>query len=577
MAWTAPPSPFQHHGREGLSPPKFQHHGREGLSPPKFVGASGKDYGIISGMKDAGTIKFPATGIFDFARLILDGEAKYVDKTALLYEMAKPKTDSQLFISRPRRFGKSLMLSTLKAMFEGRRELFKGLAIDSLPWEGWTQPTPVYSFTMSSANGGTYEEFCMALQGLVKNLCAEAGCEYDGGKTTAGNFDDFLQAAAAKSPTKQIVVLIDEYDEPVAKFLDDLPTLNKVRSTLHDFYEKLKVNSGSIRFLLLTGVTKLTKLSIFSGLNHLKDRTMDPRFATLLGYTPEELDGPLRENVEAFGEKNNLDFAAAKKALLSYGYRFSPRSEAKVANPVSLGNALESGELKNYWEGTGRATMVVNRIKAADSIPADLNGLAVSQLQLDVCDAETMPVEALLYQGGYLTIKRVRPSGKLELGIPNNEIATSLTEGYVSSLLRNSMPDWTDALADVQDDLIEKGVETLLRKNLKAAFAAVPHEWKIENEREAKRYFLLFMKLIGADISGERQSARGRADAVLQDKTGTYVFEFKYGKTPREALDQARTKEYGNPWLDSTLPVFYVGVNYDPEKRGIDDPLVEPA
>ena len=139
------------------------------------------------------------------------------------------------------------------------------------------------------------------------------------------------------------------------------------------------------------------------------------------------------------------------------------------------------------------------------------------------------------------------------------------------------MSDWTEQLAESRAALRSKGVETLLKKNLKAAFAAVPHEWRIDSEREAKRYFLLFMKLIGADISGERQSARGRADAVLQDKAGTYVFEFKYGKTAQEAMEQARTKEYGNPWMDSSLPVFYVGVNYDPEKRGIDDPLVEPA
>ncbi|MBO7687310.1 MAG: PD-(D/E)XK nuclease domain-containing protein, partial [Kiritimatiellae bacterium] len=176
-----------------------------------------------------------------------------------------------------------------------------------------------------------------------------------------------------------------------------------------------------------------------------------------------------------------------------------------------------------------------------------------------------------------LTIKSVRSSGRLELGIPNEEVSISLARGYISTLLRNGMSDWNEKLADAQDDLIEKGVETLLGKNLKAAFAAVPHEWHIADEKEAKRYFLLFMKLIGADISGERQSARGRADAVLVDKGGVYVFEFKYGKTAEEALEQARTKEYGNPWLDSSLPVFHVGVNYDPAKRGIDDPLVEPA
>ena len=511
-------------------------------------------------------IRVPTTSLFDFPELIRSERGKYVDKTDLLY-------------SRPRRFGKSLMLSTLKAMFEGRRELFKGLALDSLPWEGWETPTPVYSFTMSRATGETYEEFRVALSGLVSDLCAECGSSYDRERTIAGNFDDFLRAAAAKSPMKKIVVLIDEYDEPVAKFLDDLDTLKKVRSVLHDFYEKLKVNSGSIRFLMMTGVTKLTKLSVFSGLNHLSDRTMDPRFATLLGYTPDELDGSLRENVDAFAAKNGLDFAAAKKALLSGydGYRFSPDSEAKVCNPVSLGNALESGNLKNYWESTGHATMIVNRIKAADKIPADLNGLVADQLDLDVCDAETMPLPALLYQGGYLTIKRVRPSGRLELGIPNEEVSSSLAKGYVSSLLHDDMSDWNDELADAQDDMIENGVETLLAKNLKSAFAAVPHEWKIENEREAKRYFLLFMKLIGADISGERQSARGRADAILKDRIGVYVFEFKYGKTAREALEQARTKDYAGPWLDDGPPVFYVGVNYDPRKRGIDNPLVEPA
>ena len=209
---------------------------------------------------------------------------------------------------------------------------------------------------------------------------------------------------------------------------------------------------------------------------------------------------------------------------------------------------------------------------------ADLNGLAATRTQLDVCAAETMPLPALLYQGGYLTIKEVIDANFFRLGIPNNEIANSLAEGYVSTLLDAGMADWTEQLVASREGLIAKGVESLLTKNLKAAFAAVPHEWKIEDEKEAKRYFLLlFMKLIGADISGERQSARGRADAVLQDQSGKYVFEFKYGKTPQEALEQARTKEYGNPWLDRDLPVFHVGVNYDPKKRGIDEPLVEPA
>ena len=521
------------------------------------------------------------TGVHDFESLIKDETKKYVDKTDILYELARNETDAQYFISRPRRFGKSLMLSTLQAMFEGRRELFKGLEIYDKPWEGWDAKNrhPVYNFSMLRANGATVDKFLAALEKLVRDLCGEADVPYDPTVDATVNFGEFLKAAAEKSPTKKIVVLIDEYDEPVAGFLDDLEALKLVRKTLHDFYEKLKDNSKFIRFLMLTGVTKLTKLSVFSGLNHLIDLTMDKRFATLLGYTPEELDGTLRENVEAFGTQNGWDFATAKTKLLEWydGYRFSPGSEARVCNPVSVGKAFASGELLNYWESTGGATMVLNRIKEADEIPADLNGMVADSMDLDVCDAETMPLTALLYQGGYLTIKRVRPSGRLELGLPNEEISSSLARGYVSTLLRNGLPDWNESLADAQDDLIEKGVETLLRRNLRAAFAAVPHEWNLKDEREAKRYFLLFMKLIGADISGERQSARGRADAILKDKSGVYVFEFKYGKTPQEAINQARTKDYAGPWLDGKPPVFLVGVNYDPAKRGIDDPLVEKA
>ncbi len=520
------------------------------------------------------------TGVHDFPTLIGDRENKYVDKTGLLYKLARRKTNAQYFISRPRRFGKSLMLSTLQAMFEGEKSLFKGLAIYDKPWEGWTAKKrhPVYNFSMMRANGATIDKFLAALENLVRDLCEDAGVPYKDKVDATVNFGEFLKAAAAKSPTKKIVVLIDEYDEPIAGFLDDLEALKLVRKTLHDFYEKLKDNSKSIRFLMLTGVTKLTKLSVFSGLNHLTDLSMDKRFATLLGFTPEELDGTLRENVKAFGAKNGCDFATAKAKLLEWydGYRFSPGSEKKVCNPVSIGKAFASGELLNYWESTGGATLVIERLKQIGKALYDFEDLIVSQTQLDVCDAETLPVEALLYQSGYLTLKETFDSTTYSLGVPNNEVRDSLTKGYVGSLMGAAFSSWNDRAQRARLELRAKGVETLLSKNLRAAFAAVPHDWRLENEAEAKRYFLLFLRMIGADVSGEVQSANGRADAILKDKGGVYVFEFKYGKTPQEAINQARTKDYAGPWLDGKPPVFLVGVNYDPKKRGIDDPLVEP-
>jgi len=248
-------------------------------------------------MEKERVIRVPTTGVVDFESLITDETKKYVDKTDLLYELARPKTDSQFFISRPRRFGKSLMLSTLKAMFEGRRDFFKGLAIDKLPWEGWEKPTPVYSFTMANATAAAYDLFLEQLAKLVRGLCAEADVPYCEQGYVPGQFEDFLKAAAAKSPTKQIVVLIDEYDEPVAKFLDDI--------------------------------------------------------ATLLGYTPAEL-----------------------------------------------------------------------------------------------------------YQGGYLTISEVIDDSMFRLGIPNNEISNSLSEGYVSTILDAGMSDWNESLAEARSGLRAKGVET---------------------------------------------------------------------------------------------------------------------
>ena len=527
-------------------------------------------------------IKVPTTGVFDFPSLILGGKGKYVDKTDLLYQLAND-ADQQLFISRPRRFGKSLMLSTLKAMFECRRELFKGLAIDSLPWE-WNKPFPVVSFTMSSAAGSTYEKFTSNLRSLVKGLAVEHGVPLDSDETTEKNFEDFLKEAAAKSPTKQIVVLIDEYDEPVAKFLDDFETLKKVRSDLHDFYEKLKINSGSIRFLMMTGVTKLTKLSIFSGLNHLTDISTFQQYATLLGYTPDELDGALRENVEDLGARNGMDFAAAKKAILSWydGYRFSPDSEARVCNPVSLGSAFKSGKLKGYWETTGRTSLVINSIANAGKLPEDLENVPARPLTLDVCDAETLPMVSLLYQGGYLTIKEVKrgdpkkyETDRYILAPPNLEVREALFEGYLSQTMGLDEQPF-NALVDKAKKQVASGDWTgYLRESLFGLYASVPPDWQIKNEAEAKRYFLLFASMTGANPQPEVATMLGYADAVIETPKDVCEFEFKYRKSAKAAIRQIRERGYADKWIGGERPVTLVGINFNPKKRNIDMPIIE--
>ncbi len=535
------------------------------------------------------TIKVPTTGVCDFETLVTSQKGKYVDKTDLLYELCND-ADQQLFISRPRRFGKSLMLSTLKAMFEGRRDLFKGLAIDKLPWEGWKQPTPVYSFTMGDVTGENYEEVKEQLGELVEDLFQQAGIPVPEKGTIPGKFKKFILAAARQSPTKKIVILIDEYDEPVAAFLDDIKTLKRVRNLLHDFYEKLKFSSESIRFLLMTGVTKLTKLSVFSGLNHLTDISSFAEFATLLGYSPKELDGPLRENVEAFGEKSGMDFAAAKAAILSWydGYRFSPRNENRVCNPVSLGRAFKDGELKGYWETTGRATLIINRIAKAGKMPGDLENVPADAMTLDVCDAETLPMEALLYQGGYLTIKNVippprEPDGQITqsesyvLAPPNLEVRDALKRGYLSQVMGMREGSFNPLVERARRLIASGDIRDVAETMLFSLYAAVPPDWRIKDEAEAKRYFLLFCAMLGANPAPEFPSVRGYADAVIETPDNVFVFEFKYRKSAKAAIRQIRERGYADKWIGGKRPVTLIGINFNPKKRNIDMPIVEPA
>ncbi len=536
------------------------------------------------------------TSNYDFPGLIQDPAKKYVDKTDLLYELASERSDAQYFIARPRRFGKSLMLSTLKAMFEGRKELFKGLKIYDLPWECWDEKRryPVYSFTMAQVNALTLAKLEAALAKLVQGLCAEIGLKYDGKVDATVNFDVFLNAAAAKSPTGKIVVLIDEYDEPLAKFLDKPEALDDVRSLLHDFYEKLKNNAAHIRLLMLTGVTKLTKLSVFSGLTHLVDLSMDPRCATLLGYTETELDGALRENVEELAKRNGMDFKATKAKILLWfdGYRFSPQSEARVVNPVSIGKLFSpgGGTFKSYWETTGGATLVFNRIKASGKLPEDMEHVRADPTTLDVCDAEFLPVDSLLYQSGYLTIKEVIPAPEQTeeeaetipatesyiLAPPNLEIRESLKRGFLSRIL-GVKEDSFDTLLDRAKKLIAAGdIREVVETMLFSLYAAVPPDWRIRDEAEAKRYFQLFFSMLGADPAPEFPSARGYADAVVQRPDAVYVFEFKYRRSSRAAIRQIRDRGYADKWRGGPRPVTLVGVNFNPARRNIDIPLIEP-
>ena len=518
------------------------------------------------------------TDIYSFENLRKGGYV-YVDKTDLLWRLAADKEGRQFFISRPRRFGKSLMLSTLKCLFEGRRELFKGLKIEKKRWD-WKRTYPVVHLDMSGVKGETPDELKASLHSVVDGIAAKFGIEVAQDKPVGTRFGLALDALYAKSG--EYVVLVDEYDVPLQGFFGDNAALLRVRKLMHDFYINLKKHEPQIRFLMLTGVTKLTKVSVFSGLNHLTDLTMElAGYATLLGYTPEEISANFPRRLDALAKRMKNDRKGALKRLLDWydSYRFSPESTARVCNPISIGKALAARSIQNYWAKTASASLVMERIAAAGKTPDDFEGCTATVDELDVCDALSLPAKALMYQGGYLTIKKVigEANGvdeqKLILGIPNQEVRTAIRRGWFDSIVRVPATEF-DALVDVAKRQVATGdVDALICETLYRIYAKIPPEWKIRSEADVKRHFRLFMEMLGAKVAAEEGSARGYADAIIETRKFVWVFEFKFNKSTSAAVRQIREKGYAAQYKGDKRPVTLVGVNFRTAKRNIDEPL----
>ena len=518
------------------------------------------------------------TDIFSFENLRKDGFV-YVDKTDMLWRLVSKKDGRQFFIARPRRFGKSLMLSTLKCIFEGKRELFKGLKIDCLKYD-WKK-YPIVMLNMAEAVADSVGQLRENLSDLVDGLVEAFALEGVRKVSSPGKYlGNFFKALAAKRG--EFVVLVDEYDVPMQGFFGDRKSLVAVRRQMHDFYIQLKNSQEDIRFLMLTGVTKLTKVSVFSGLNHLTDLTMERKeYAALLGYTQKEIAANFPRRLDALAKKLKNDRKGALKQLLDWydSYRFSPESTARVCNPISIGKALAARSIQNYWAKTASASLVMERIAASGKAPDDFEGCTATVDELDVCDALSLPVKALMYQSGYLTIKKVSGEAngtdeqKLILGVPNQEVRTAIRSGWFDSII-NVPADEFDALVDVAKRQVSEGdVEGLVNETLYRLYGKIPPEWRIRNEADVKRHFMLFMEMVGAKVAAEAGSARGCADAIIETKKAVWVFEFKFNKSVSAAVRQIREKGYADQYKGDRRPVTLVGINFRTAKRNIDEPL----
>ena len=475
------------------------------------------------------------------------------------------------------------MLSTLDYLFHGEKSLFSGLQIESEGYD-FCDTYPVVHLDMAACLASTAKDIECNIKVMLERLIAAFDLKItDEANPTIGTLFWIVLDELLKTTGKKVVVLIDEYDVPVTNLWDNKEEREKARTVMHDFYVQLKTSDRNIRFLMMTGVSKIAKLSVFSGLNNLIDLTMSSEYATMFGYTEHEIRRDFDEQISAFAVANKIDHDSAIHALLNWydSYRFSPQATSTdcVCNPVSIGKALSERRIKNYWTATGNTTVIYKALRGQLITPLNLDGIIGSEADLEVSPIERLNVPALFFQTGYLTIKNRCYDGKLELGIPNQEVKEALTKGFLDFMFSNAQFDFV-ARADVAKKILDKmqsDVSAVLKEILYGAFAALPYEWKCDNEAEAKRMFLFFVYFLGADIRGEQESAIGRADAILELAHAIYIFEFKYDGSSQAAYEQAVERKYADRYIRESRPVYLVGVNYSSETRNIDAPFVAQA
>ena len=503
-------------------------------------------------------------GIQSFEK-IRQGGYVYVDKTDLIYKIAK--TGQYYFLSRPRRFGKSLLLSTMEAYFRGRKELFDGLAVASLE-KDWTE-YPVLHLDLGGANYADMDALKEKLGRQLNDLESEYGVvrKY---KTLPVRFETIIEAAYRKTG-RQVVILVDEYDKPVIDNLDRPELRDKIREELRGFYGVMKSKDGCIRLGFLTGVTKIGKMSVFSDLNNPKDISMDSRYTDICGVSETDLTDCFAESVRELAEANGLseEECRQKLALMYDGYHFCEDSTG-VYNPFSLLNTFDSLKFREYWFETGTPSFLVKVMK---NTSYDITSLseqeADSSLLTDIGSAFLNPVP-LLYQSGYLTIKGYDEDFQMyRLGFPNREVK----HGFLNYL----MPYYTPVGSETPMMLISRMTRDIRGGNpegfmtrLDALFARTNYQIQGDCEKDFQYAMYIIIELMGEYVETERTTSDGRIDILIKTKDYVYIIEIKTDSTPDEALAQIEEKGYARPFADDRRRIFRVGVNFSTANRRID-------
>lgn len=508
-------------------------------------------------------------GVQDFEKIRKNGYL-YVDKTSLLYQLVK--TGSYYFLSRPRRFGKSLLISTLEAYFRGKKDLFKGLAIEKLE-KDWEEH-PVLHLDLNTGLYGSAERLLYVLEDALhrwENLYGTSVSE----KTPELRFMGVIRRAYEQTGHR-VVILVDEYDKPLLQAIGNPELQDAYRSILKAFYGALKTMDGSIKFALLTGVTKFGKVSVFSDLNNLDDISMDDRYVEICGITEREIHAYMEEDVRNLALARGLTYEETSSILKERydGYHFTEDSVG-LYNPFSLLNTFAKKKFGDYWFETGTPSYLVELLKRTHY---DLYAMAHTETDagvLNSIDAASYNPIPVIYQSGYLTIKGYDPEFRLyKLGFPNQEVE----EGFVRYLL----PYYTslnagDSMFEIQRFVksVRQGDPDAFLERLRGFFADTPYELVRDLELHYQNVLFIVFKLVGFYVRAEYHTSNGRVDLVLQTDRYIYVMEFKLDGSAEEALRQIEEKGYARPFASDNRKLFKIGVNFSSSTRTIDRWVVE--
>lgn len=508
-------------------------------------------------------------GVQDFGSLIAQN-CVYVDKTRQIATMVDE--GKYFFLSRPRRFGKSLLVSTLKALFEGRRDLFRGLWIEQR--RGWT-PHPVIHLDASLIPHDTEARLTAGLLEFCQQVAEQHGLKLRAKEYDAA-FAELIRRLAERSGVN-VAVLIDEYDKPILDALPDVAAARRQRDILKNFYEILKGSDPFLRFVFITGVSKFSKVSVFSGLNNLRDITLSPRFATLTGYTQDELERDFDERLRQTCLQHGLTRDALLAEIRRWYNGYSWNGEDRVYNPFSVLSFFADQQFSNYWFASGTPTFLLNLITSQQYETTEFENKRVPELVFNGDDLEQMNVFALLFQTGYLTItakERDYAGAAYTLNYPNFEVKQAFLTTLLHRFTTYRFEDVPQIARLLRHHLEQGDIESFIRV-MRGLFAKIPSTLHLPQEAYYHSLFYMVLALMGVEINLEVLTDQGRIDGVLTCQNAIYVIEFKYGHAgskmetlTAQAIRQIETNHYADRFLNDPRPCVLLGIGFIEKEIG---------